>query len=388
MGMRRFFLLILGLFFLSNFVSWTAFNWILEHLGAWPVFRWGMGIFLLLQVIGTAAMIGARLLGHQPGTGMGRPLLALLMIWNMLLALPTGTMALVWAGVWWSWGGAMAHDPVWRNVGLSVVALPFVVAFGLAALAIWQLGRFRINRVTLTIPGLPAALRGLTIAHLSDLHVGKLTRGRVLEDMVVATNGLEPDLILLTGDLINMSLEDLPPALNLLRRMKARYGLFLCEGNHDLLESRARFEAEVKASGLPFLLNESVTISIRGQGVQILGLRWGEGMERETVGAVAQAALGRLLSRREPDDFTILLAHHPDVFDAAAQAGVPLTLAGHTHGGQLMLTHHIGLGPWFFRYWSGLYEQGRSRMMVSNGSGNWFPLRVNAPAEIVYLTLE
>jgi predicted MPP superfamily phosphohydrolase len=233
-------------------------------------------------------------------------------------------------------------------------------------------------------------LKGLTIAHLSDLHIGKLTRGKVLEDIVAETNRLGADLILLTGDLINMSLEDLPRGLELLRAMQSRHGVFLCEGNHDLIENRAGFESAAKASGLPFLLNESATFAVKGQAVQILGLRWGEGMggDGETPGSVPEDALGRLLERREAGDFTILLAHHPEAFDAAAAAGIPLTLAGHTHGGQLMLTPRIGFGPWFYRYWSGLYQKGASRLVVSNGTGNWFPLRIGAPAEIIHLTLD
>jgi hypothetical protein len=81
------------------------------------------------------------------------------------------------------------------------------------------------------------------------------------------------------------------------------------------------------------------------------------------------------------------LAHHPHAFDAAAAAGVPLTLSGHTHGGQLMLNEQLGFGPAMFRYWSGWYRKGVSQLVVSNGVGNWFPLRVNAPAEIIHLTL-
>jgi predicted MPP superfamily phosphohydrolase len=256
--------------------------------------------------------------------------------------------------------------------------------------SLWQLDRFRVKRVKLAIPNLPPALEGFTLVHLSDLHIGKLTRGKVLDDIVESTNRLEADLIVLTGDLINMSLDDLPRAFELLRAMKARHGLFLCEGNHDLIESRSRFEAAVKNSSLPFLLNESATLSVRGQRVQILGLRWGEGMTpgQEAAGSVPDDAMQQLLARREPDNFTILLAHHPDAFDAAAAAGIPLTLAGHTHGGQLMLTRKIGFGPWLYRYWSGFYAKGNSRLNVSNGAGNWFPLRIGAPAEIIHLTLD
>ena len=75
------------------------------------------------------------------------------------------------------------------------------------------------------------------------------------------------------------------------------------------------------------------------------------------------------------------------MFDIAADANIPLTLAGHTHGGQLMLSERFGAGPMMFKYWSGLYRRNNSALVVSNGVGNWFPLRNNAPAEIVHITL-
>ena len=389
--MRRFFLFIFGTIFSANFVAGFSLDYILIQLQAPTIFRWSLGIFLALQLVGISVMIGGRLLGHQPGTGMGRPLLSLLMIWNMLLALPTAVVALIWAGVWWlSVNAVIALDSPWRIAGFVAAGLPFLVALIATAYASWQLDRFRIRRLKLTIPNLPSSLAGFTIVHLSDLHIGKLTRGKVLDDIVAATTQLQPDLILFTGDLINMSLEDLPVGLEKLREMKSRYGLFLCEGNHDLIEDPSRFEAEVRASGLHFLTNESAVFEVKGQKVRILGLRWGEelALADKNTGAAQASALHRLLAQSDPGEFTILLCHHPAAFDAAAAAGIPLTLAGHTHGGQLMLTRTRGFGPWLYRYWSGLYQKGASQLIVSNGVGNWFPLRIHAPAELIHLTLD
>lgn len=90
---------------------------------------------------------------------------------------------------------------------------------------------------------------------------------------------------------------------------------------------------------------------------------------------------------RRADAFPILLAHHPHAFDVAAEAGFPLTLSGHTHGGQLMLTREFGVGNILFHYISGIYRKGDKLLVVSNGTGNWLPLRINAPAEILHLTL-
>jgi predicted MPP superfamily phosphohydrolase len=389
--MRSFFLIIFAVIFFSNLISGMAVDSLLHRVDAGAGWEWGFAAFFIFQNLGFASVIVARLLGYQPGTGLGRPLLSLFMIWNLLFSLPAVVVYLVWAILGWvmlDTGGA--RQPHLEQQLPTLIGLSLLPGMALLAtvVAMGQLQRFRINRMELAIPGLPTALAGLSIVHLSDLHIGKLTRGKVLDRMVEETNKLAPDLILVTGDLINMSLEDLPEGLEVLRSLKARHGLFLCEGNHDLIESRAGFEAATKASGLPFLLNESATVSVNGQPIQVLGLRWGEGMRLETTGEVAEGALHRLLAQREPGDFTILLAHHPDAFDAAADAGIPLVLAGHTHGGQLMLTRRIGFGPWLYRYWSGLYVKGASRMVVSNGAGNWFPLRINAPAEIIHLVLK
>lgn len=391
--MLRFLLVVFGIFFFSNSAAWLSLDFILCRLLAPGWARWCLGLFMSAQFVGLLAMFVARLFGHQPGTGMGRPLLSLLMIWNLLIAFPAAVLSSVWAIAWRVSSGSAPNlhlDPATRAIGLSIAAIPFALAAVATAISLWQLQRYRIQRVKLPMPNLPAALKGFTIVHLSDFHVGKLTGGKVLEDIVAATNRLDADVILLTGDLINMAMKDLPESLEMLRKMKSRYGLFSCEGNHDLIESRREFETAVKASGLSFLLNESATFLVGPQKVQILGLRWGEAMGHveEAPGKVSRDVLHDLLAERDPGDFTILLAHHPEVFDAAARAGIPLTLAGHTHGGQLMLSPKVGFGPWLYRYWSGVYAQGASRLVVSNGVGNWFPLRIHAPAEIVHLTLE
>ena len=271
-------------------------------------------------------------------------------------------------------------------LGFAVAAAPPLFTLTLTGIALRQLDRFRVRRFEIAIPNLPKALDGVTIAQVSDMHVGRFTSGRVLEKMVATVNALETDLILLTGDLINDSLVDLDHGLELARQMRARFGLFLIEGNHDLIDNASEFERRVKASGIPFLLDESATVIVRGTPVQVLGLSWtrAHGANRD---AAIRAAVRSLLQQRHDDMFAILLAHHPHAFDAAAEADVPLTLSGHTHGGQLMLNEQVGFGPAMFHYWSGLYEKGASKLIVSNGVGNWYPLRINAPAEIVHITL-
>ena len=268
----------------------------------------------------------------------------------------------------------------------SGAILPPVFTFGLTGIAMAQLNSVRVRRFVLPIIDLPKELDGMTIAQVSDMHVGRFTNGEVLEKTVRLVNEMRADLVLLTGDLINDALADLDTGLELAKRMESRFGIAIIEGNHDLIETPSEFETRVRASGIPFLLNESMIVEVRGFSVQLLGTRWprvyGQGRD-----AAIRADVGALLERRDPSAFPILLSHHPHAFDAAADAQLSLTLSGHTHGGQLMLNEQLGFGPAMFRYWSGLYERGPSKLIVSNGVGNWYPLRVNAPAEIIHLTL-
>lgn len=254
-----------------------------------------------------------------------------------------------------------------------------------------QSKRFRVRHLDVQMPSLAKELDGLTIAHLSDLHAGQFVDRGLISRIVTATNELRADIILATGDLIDYSLQDLPGAVDEMRRLDSPGGVYMCEGNHDLFQSRSTFENTVRSAGLGFLVNETANLRLRGRDVQIHGLRWGLGNDiRSREGhddAGASVHLTGMRSNIDPDALGILLAHHPHAFDTAARMGIPLTLAGHTHGGQLMLGPNTGAGPLMYRYWSGLYQKDRSRLVVSNGVGNWLPLRINAPAELIKITL-
>ena len=276
-------------------------------------------------------------------------------------------------------------------LGTLAALAPPVLTLSLGAAALGQIGEFRIRRLTLTLPSLPQELDGMTIAHLTDLHVGPLTTGPALKKMIGETNKLEADLLLFTGDLINSDLGYLPVALETLNALRPRP--VLCEGNHDVGQNHGGFESQVKAAGFRLLVDETLTVHVKGHPVQLLGLSWGgpsNVQNRHDERGIA-ASMQILLQQRNPAAFPILLAHHPHAWDYSGD--IPLTLSGHTHGGQLMLNERHGFGPLIFRYWSGLYhrpatsEQPAQALVVNNGIGNWFPLRTAAPAEIIHLTL-
>ncbi len=391
----RFVLVLIGTMVGLDLLWWAASTRI-----ARPSFaRIAVAIFALAQLAGLIWLLAQRFARAESTTLFSKFALANVFIWHMILLplllllaialLPILAMlALVRsARRLGNPAPADASGALSRRqfLGVALAAAPPLFNLSLATIAMRQLEQFRVRRFVLPIAGLPSDLHGLTITQISDLHVGRFTSGRVLRDVVRVVNELRADLVLLTGDLINDALIDLDHGLDLVRSMQARYGVYLIEGNHDLIENGPEFERRVKNSGIPFLLDESIVIKIRGAPLQLFGLSWTRA--RENRDAAIAAAVNRLLNQRQPESFPILLAHHPHAFDAAAAASVPLTLAGHTHGGQLMLNDQYGFGPALFRYWSGLYSKGTSKLVVSNGVGNWFPLRVRAPAELLHLTL-
>ena len=273
-------------------------------------------------------------------------------------------------------------DPTRRQIlGTAAVALPVIATFGTAAIRTRQPTRFRIREIPVPITDLPRDLHRLRIAHLSDTHVGKFTHGKLLHDLADTTNRLKADLVLLTGDLIDNSIDDLPEALDMVARIDPRSGLYLIEGNHDLFQGPEKFGQGVLDRGFNLLRDENAIVTAKGHPIELLGIRW-HGRKNPIEDHIEE-----VFNNHNPEALPILLAHHPHAFDRAAELGIPLTLAGHTHGGQLMVTPEIGAGPMLFKYWSGLYQKPRGSLVVSNGAGNWFPLRSAAPAEIVHITL-
>lgn len=249
--------------------------------------------------------------------------------------------------------------------------------------------RVELVEPTVTLPELPDALDGLRIAHFSDLHAGELFEPHRLGPVVDRVAELAPDLIAVTGDLIDLHVETLVPVLAALRRLHAPLGVYLVPGNHDYLEDRSRFIAAVRAEapGLSLLVNERRRLNVAGCTIEIAGVDFPESID-DLAGCVREACSA------EPCDFRLLLSHHPDAFDAGRAAGADLTLAGHTHGGQLAVSrsrgrkNSIGFGSLAFQYPGGLYRRGERYLFVTRGVGAWFPLRMNCPAEIARLTLK
>lgn len=384
----------------ADLAWWWRADACLRRSGSSGMWRVGLGLFMVCIGGGLACLIGLRYTKGFLESAFPSLLFALIYVWH-LLVLPG--LLVGWAGVGcvslgWRWLRCVRAPKVREGeevpsmsasegslgmgrrewIGAAMASSPALIAMGATARGLATLDDFRVQKTVVPVASLPPALEGLRIAHVSDVHVGRFTRGAILEQIVAATNALEADLVCFTGDLVNYSLEDLPAGIELLKGFRARHGVFAVEGNHDLIVDPMRFRRETSAA-VGLLVNERASVEVRGQTVELLGLGWGASVPK----LLARGRAGGL--GEAGGAFPILLAHHPHAFDEAD--GVPLTLSGHTHGGQLMVNERLGVGPVMFRYWSGLYRKAERALVVSNGVGNWFPLRTCAPAEITQLEL-
>ncbi len=393
------FILIISFFFIGDLIAWLlAWRW-LKHYASNRYIRWALHAFFAIQSAYSLALLSivilAPMFSRRSLDWIPNPLQALIYIWHIIF-LPLAM--LTWTGAACVLAGRRLASrlvslrkpaPARPDPGISrrslllasVAAIPPLLTLGATGYGLTQTWKFRINRLALPLAGLPPGLDGLRIAQVSDLHVGRWSTPDFLQNVIQATNSLNADLVVFTGDLIDISIEDLPRALDVYRQFRSRYGSAMIEGNHDLIDNPAAFRSATTDPALRMLRNSAFTIEHNQTPLQILGTPWSRGDEsmRNDINAVS--------ALRDRSAYPILLAHHPHAFDPAADAGFPLTLSGHTHGGLLAINRNISAGNLMFRYISGLYTRGDSKLLVSNGTGNWFPLRINAPAEIIEITL-
>ena len=237
----------------------------------------------------------------------------------------------------------------------------------------------RLRSFDIPVVGLSPELEGFTIAHVSDLHSGIFVGPRRLKVMTDLTNDLKADLVVVTGDIINFVMDEFPDALAAIQRLESRHGLYLCEGNHDVIPGGKLVVDACRRNNLAMLWDETATLTIRGCRLLIGGLPW-----LAPDPSTPSSLVTNLYPPRAPGDVRILLAHHPHFFDVSDQ--VDLLLSGHTHGGQIMFGD-VGLGDLRFKYNSGRFHRGNMTMIVNNGCGDWFPCRIGAPAEVGLLRL-
>ncbi len=270
---------------------------------------------------------------------------------------------------------------------------------------------YRTTELEIGLPGLHSGLEGLRIVHLSDPHVGDLVPVEHLAEVVDAANALKGDLVAVTGDLIDLSHDVLDGVIEAVGRLRAPLGVHFVAGNHDYLQDRDGFIQRFREAGLGLLLNQRLNVQVGGALLTVAGIDYAArrsvlsqhvnqalrsrpiGRSNRSGAADSDARGPRRSQRSDRSDATILLSHHPNAFDAAAKLGVDLTLAGHTHGGQVVMSDKrgkkgsIGLASLAHRYPKGHFQKGDAHLYVTSGIGSWFPLRVKCPPEIAVVTL-
>ena len=263
-------------------------------------------------------------------------------------------------------------------------------AVPLLGIAITLLGYWNARRtagvVTVNVPlaNLPAPLQGFTIVQISDIHVGPTIRERYVEGIVEAVNRLNPDLVAITGDLVDGSVPELGAQVAPLQRLVSRHGSYFVTGNHEYYSGVRPWMAELGRLGITVLHNQHVVIERAGAVLVLAGVtdfsggHFDEAHRSDPKAALAGAPVNAAVK--------VLLAHQPRSAAAAAQAGFDLQLSGHTHGGQFL--------PWNFfvrfqqPFTAGLHRLGKLWVYVSRGTGYWGPpKRFGAPSEITQVRL-
>ena len=244
---------------------------------------------------------------------------------------------------------------------LGILAIPIIglLVYG----GIIEPAMLEVTRHEVRIPNLPKEFDGMTVVQLSDIHVGVWTRPKHVRRIVQRVNDMHPDMVVLTGDYVNMVASNIEPAGSSLAGIKSKYGVYAVLGNHDYWADAGRMTRSLRKSGIDVLFNEKRRISDGRSHIRMVGLD--DAWEGDT--DYAKAFDG--IPRTEP---CIAIAHNPDTVSSIKDQHVDLLLVGHTHGGLINLPFTgpflsvTNLGP---KYSAGMFRFGDTNMYVSRGMG-------------------
>ena len=299
-------------------------------------------------------------------------------------------------------GASLADDPLagdpplpsrrrfLEQTAIAVSATPFVAgAYGL----LYARLNLETTHQRIKLARLPRAFHGFRVAQLSDIHIGPFMPVAEVRKYVAITNELRPDLVVLTGDFINWDPATQSDVVRALAGLKAPFGAFGCLGNHELWseieDSLSRLFA---ARGIRILRQANALVESQGESLNLIGVDFQSMRRMGPPGmGLVRAYLAGVERLVQPDTANMLLSHNPNTFDRARELGIDLTLAGHTHGGQVNLEFiHPSLTParLITDYIRGWFQKGNAQLYVNRGIGTFgVPIRFGSPPEITILEL-
>jgi uncharacterized protein len=342
-----------------------------------PIWIWGLlTIEALLVVIGLEDVY-PRVLHFFPSGYSAVSISAALTLWSWI---STAIAIVIWLKNRLSQRRFQPERRAWLTASAAALCAAPVVALSAGILT---RKNFDVREVNLKFPNLPKDLRGLRLLQISDIHMGDFFSANDLARAVGAANELRADLAFVTGDLITTKWDPLDACLRELAKLRASSGVWGCLGNHEM---HARVENYTAAKALEFdmrfLRHQAAPLAFGQSRINLVGV---DHQRREL------PYLERVEELVEPGAFNLLLSHNPDVFPIAARQGFELTLAGHTHGGQINLEiagSNLNIADLVTPYTKGFYQLADSSLYVNSGLGTiGVPVRIGAPPEITLIRL-
>jgi predicted MPP superfamily phosphohydrolase len=276
-----------------------------------------------------------------------------------------------------------------RRLFLRRVAASSAIAGSgtIAVLGHREAGEILTPVIEVKLPHLPRELSGFGIAQLSDLHIGPLLREGFLESVVEKTNALAPDLVVITGDLVDAPVARLARVLAPLERLRARCGVAFVTGNHEYYCGAREWVEFLRSRGIRVLMNERIAVGDRSAAGATFDLAGVPDYNGGRFSADHEPDLELALADRDPERALVLLAHQPRQIALTRGRGVGLQLSGHTHGGQLW---PFGALVALYQPWVAGFHRADdgTQIYVSRGTGFWGPpMRVGNPPEIASIVL-
>jgi len=246
--------------------------------------------------------------------------------------------------------------------------------------------------VCISSTDIPLSFNGFRIAHISDLHNAEIGKNNV--DLLETLRISNPDMIAITGDLLDSRKTDIPVALHFIEEAVKIAPCYYVTGNHEArIEKIGEFQNSLTALGVTVMEDASINLTHNGESITLLGVN-DPSFQTDYLFGDADTIMNLKLQKLVKEDscFTILLSHRPELFDIYVDNSVDLVLSGHAHGGQFRIPFIGGvIAPnqgFFPKYDSGLYTKKNTNMIVSRGVGNSImPFRINNPPEIILIEL-